>query len=263
MNKSPCLLPSGTTPHRRLCLAVDVEQYSRLDTLAQSTVQTDLVRLLDEAARRSGLDRTGWERQPQGDAEFDVLPADVPEAVVLGPFVHHLAVCLRMLNARAEGPRLRMRLAIDSGVATTAALGHAGPAPVAVARYVNAHQLKAVLAGLLAADLAVIVSDRLYQDVVRSGQPGLDPAQYRRVHVRIKEFLSYGWIRVPGHGADDLREFTDLPLNPPSASANDFPTAAALTQHVRHGAAVGRDVHGAITIRPAPLPSNAAARRLG
>ncbi|BAJ26630.1 MULTISPECIES: hypothetical protein [Kitasatospora] len=263
MTEQLCPLPPGSTPRRRLCMTVDVARYSRLDTLTQLAVQTDLVRLLDEAARRSGLDRTAWERQPQGDAEFDVLPEGVPETVVLGPFVHHLSTCLHLLNARTDGPRLRMRLAIDSGVATTAALGHAGPGPVAVARYVNAHQLKAALAGLPSADLAVIISDRLYQDVVRSGHPGLDPAQYLRVHVRIKEFLSYGWIRVPGHGPDDLRAFADGPLNPPPppAPADGFPFK--LAQHVRHGAAVGRDVHGAITIGPAPSPSDSAALHLG
>lgn len=254
---------SGRSPGRRLCLTADVEHYSGLDTRAQSAVQADLVRALDEAARRSDLDRTAWDCQPQGDAEFDVLPEDTPEAVLLGPFVQHLTACLRALNARAASPRIRVRLAVDSGVASAAALGYAGPAPVAVARYVNTGQLKAALAGVPTADLAVIVSDRLYQDVLRSGIPGLDPAQYLRVHVRVKEFVSYAWIRVPGHGPDELREFTDGPLNTAPPPAGSAAAAPAPVQYVRHGTAVGRDVHGSVTVGAAVSPAHPVPRPAG
>lgn len=244
--------PPGTVPRRRLCLAADLEQYSRLDTRTQSAVQADLVRLLDEAAALTGLDRATWARQPQGDQEFAVLPEATPEVTVLGPFVHHLADRLGVLNARPDAPRLRLRLAVDTGVASDAALGHAGPAPVAVARYVNAPQLKAVLAALASADLAVIVSDRLYQDVVRSGCPGLDPAQYLRAHVRVKEFGGYGWIRVPGYGPDDVRPYVeDVPEPSP-----DAPGRTAPSQYVHQGVAVGRDLSGGVNVGLPVPPSS-------
>ncbi|MEV7289735.1 hypothetical protein AB0O01_35165 [Streptomyces sp. NPDC093252] len=242
-------------PRRRLCLAVDVEQYSRLDTRAQSAVQSELVRLLEEAAALTGLDRAAWTRQPQGDLEFAVLPEATPEDAVLGPFVHHLAVRLRDRNDRPVAHRVRLRMAVDTGVAEDAALGHAGPAPVAVARYVNAPPLKAALAGLTAADLAVVVSDRLYQDVVRSGRPDLDPVEYVRVHVRVKEFGGYGWVRVPGHGPDDVRAAVAAeapePRHAPDAGA---PDRARLSQYVHQGAAVGGDVFGGLAVG-LPLPS--------
>ncbi|MFJ4677869.1 hypothetical protein [Kitasatospora sp. NPDC088783] len=257
MTDTLSLRPPDGFPPRRLCLAADMEHYSRLDTRAQSAVQADLVRLLDEAARLSGLDRTAWERQPQGDLEFAVLPETTPEPALLGPFVHHLAARLGTLNSRPAAPRIRLRLALDTGVATSAALGHAGPAPVAVARYVNAPQLKAVLAALTSADLAVIVSDRLFQDTVRSGRPGLDPAQYLRAHVRVKEFGGYGWIRVPGHGPDEMRPFLEGPPEPRPAPEGSATRLTSLFQHVRHGVAVGRDVNGGLTVgAPPPAPDS-------
>ncbi|MFH8218362.1 hypothetical protein ACH4C2_04105 [Streptomyces sp. NPDC018057] len=233
---------------RRLCLAADMEQYSRLDTRTQSVVQSDLVRLLDEAAALAGLDRAAWERQPQGDQELAVLPATTPEVTVLGLFVHQLAARLGVLNARTGGPRVRLRLAVDRGVVADAALGHAGPTPVAVARYVNAPQLKAVLTAIRPADLAVIVSDRLYQDVVRSGHPDLDPAQYVRAHVRVKEFGGYGWIRVPSHAPDEVGPVVDGPdgsLPPAKDRLSGWP---APSQYVHQGVAVGRDVRGGLTV---------------
>ncbi|MFD9068500.1 hypothetical protein [Streptomyces lasiicapitis] len=255
MTEPPSPQSPDAIPNRRLCLAADMEQYSRLDTRTQLAAQADLVRLLDEAATLAGLDRTAWARQPQGDQEFAVLPEATPEAAVLGPFVCHLAACLGALNARAVAPRVRLRLAVDTGVAADAALGHAGPAPVAVARYVNAPQLKAVLAALTVADLAVIVSDRLYQDVVRSGRRDLDSAQYVRAHVRVKEFGGYGWIRVPGHAPDDVRSaMAEAPKLKSSPDA-DAPIGATLSQYVHQGAAVGRDVVGGLTVGlPVPPP---------
>ncbi|MFI5806354.1 hypothetical protein [Streptomyces sp. NPDC051561] len=239
--------PAAGLAHRRLCLAVDVEQYSRLDTLTQSVVQCDLVRMLDEAAVLTGLDRAAWTRQPQGDLEFAVLPEATPEDAVLDSFVHHLVVRLRERNARPPAQRVRLRMAVDIGMVADAALGHAGPAPVAVARYVNAPQLKAVLATLTAADLAVLVSDRLYQDVVRSGRRNLAPEQYVQAHVRVKEFGGYGWVRVPGHAPDDVRSAMAEP-EPESSSDVGVSSGTALSQYVHQGAAVGRDVVGGLTV---------------
>ncbi|MEU3724303.1 hypothetical protein [Streptomyces sp. NPDC031705] len=247
--------PAAGLPFRRLCLAADVEQYSRLDTRTQSAVQSELVRMLDEAAALTGLDRAAWKRQPQGDLEFAVLPEATPEEAVLGPFVHHLAVRLGDRNARPAAQRVRLRMAVDTGVVADAALGHAGPAPVAVARYVSAPQLKAVLATLTTADLAVIVSDRLYQDVVRSGRRDLDPAQYVRAHVRVKEFGGYGWIRVPGYAPDDVRTAVAEAPEPKPSPDGGAPNRTPLSQYVYQGAAVGRDVVGGLTVGlPVPPP---------
>ncbi|MFJ1791672.1 hypothetical protein [Kitasatospora griseola] len=243
----PLLSPDGT-PNPRLCLAADVEHYSRLDARAQSAVQADLVRLLDRAAALTGLDRSLWERQPQGDLEFAVLPEYTPEAAVLGPLVNHLAEGLGIRNAMPSAPRIRLRVAVDKGLTKSAALGHAGHTPVAVARFVNSPQLKAVLAALASADLAVIVSDRLYHDVVRSGSDGLAPEQYVRAHVEVKEFGGYGWIRVPGHGPDDVRPAVDVPDRPQPSPDIPAPGPSTLSQHVHHGAAVGRDVTGGLSI---------------
>lgn len=229
---------------RRLCVAADMERYGRLDTPGQDAAQAELVRLLVEAAARSGLDRGEWARQAQGDQEFAVLPQSTPEEVVLTDFVGHLAACLRRRNTFVKTRNvMRLRLAVDSGVAVPAALGHAGPAPVAVARHLNAPQLRKVLAALPGADLGVVVSDRLYQDVVRSRIRGLDPELYARVHLSHKEFRGYGWIHVPGHSAEQLSTLLageKRRMHTPAVAA----TAADRSQYVHEGVAFQGDVTG-------------------
>ncbi|OCC10147.1 hypothetical protein A3Q37_03965 [Streptomyces sp. PTY087I2] len=234
---------------RRLCLAADIEQYSRFDTPDQRAAQAQLARVLRAAAERSGLDHGTWSVQPQGDMEFAVLPAGTSEQVVLGEYVTHLAAELGGYNAtRRPAGRMRLRLAIDTGVAATAALGFSGPAPIAVARYLNAPEVKRALAAAGSASLAVVISDRLYQDVVRSGFHGHDPEQYRRIHVEQKGFAGYGWVRLPGVDPQDAEEpWPDAPEGGPRppARAAEAERPSFVQQGV-HGTAVQGVVHGSV-----------------
>ncbi|WP_329565532.1 hypothetical protein [Kitasatospora sp. NBC_01266] len=239
----------------RLCLAADIEQYSRFDTPDQRAAQAQLARVLRTAAERSGLDHGKWSTQPQGDLEFAVLPPGTPDQLVLGEYVTHLAAELAGYNAtRRPAERMRLRLAIDTGVVATAALGFAGPAPIAVARYLNAPEVKQALAAAGSASLAVVVSDRLYQDVVRSRFYGLDPEQYRRIHVQQKGFAGYGWVRLPGVDPQDGREPwpgapDDGPRSPARVAEREQPS---FVQHGVHGTGIqaavihGPIIHGAV-----------------
>lgn len=66
-----------------LVVAVDIENFSRLDTLDQSMVQARLSQVLDLAAARACLDRKKWHRQLRGDGELAVLPPDTDVAWVV------------------------------------------------------------------------------------------------------------------------------------------------------------------------------------
>ncbi|WP_049568227.1 hypothetical protein [Streptomyces sp. SBT349] len=240
---------------RRLCLAADIEQYSRLDTPDQQAAQAQLERVLRAAAERSGLDHGKWSTQPQGDLEFAVLPPGIPEQLVLGEYVTHLAAELGGYNAtRRPAGRMRLRLAIDTGVATTAALGFSGPAPIAVARYLNAPEVKQALTAPGSANLAVVVSDRLYQDVVRSRFRGIDPEQYHRIHVQQKGFAGYGWVQLPGADPQNTRK-------PRPGASEDGPQPSTRTaeqeqpsfvQHRVRGTAIQGVIHGSVVHGAAP-----------
>ncbi|WP_260606476.1 hypothetical protein [Streptomyces sp. WAC08241] len=246
-------VPSWDKPRpdddRRLCLAADIEQYSSFDTPDQRTVQAQLARMLRAAAEHSGLDHSKWSVQPQGDMEFAVLPAGTSEQVVLGEYVTHLAAELGGYNAtRRRAGRMRLRLAVDTGVATTAALGFSGPAPIAVARYLNAPEVKRALAAAGSASLVVVISDRLYQDVVRSRFHGHDPEEYRRIHVEQKGFAGYGWVRLPGVDPQDAGEpWPDVPEGGPRSPARAAEAERpSFVQQGIHGTAVQGVIHGSV-----------------
>ncbi|MBX6765549.1 MAG: hypothetical protein IRY90_00045, partial [Actinomadura rubrobrunea] len=90
---------------------------------------------------------------------------------------------------------LRLRLAVHVGQVHPDAHGVAGPALVHLFRLLDAPAFKE-FADAAAADLAMIVSDRLYTDATDTG--GLvDPAAYRPLDVVSKETRTRAWAWTP------------------------------------------------------------------
>lgn len=80
-------------------------------------------------------------------------------------------------------------------------LGPAGDGPVVVCRLVDAPPFRRFLELQNHRDLALIVSDSLYHDVVRTGLCALNPAEFQPMRVVIKGATFRGHIYC-GTGAD-------------------------------------------------------------
>jgi class 3 adenylate cyclase len=190
---------------RRLCLCVDVQGYGTLDDRGQSRVQVELLDLLDAAARGAGLDRDVWIRQAQGDGELSLIPVGQPEGRVLDEFVGELAVQVYRRNSRqADGPRLRLRVALDFGPVQNAVNGFSGRCVVVVSRLVGSRPIRLALSSAPDAGVALIVSSRVYADLVLGGHTGLPSTAFRKVPVREKEYAEDAWLWVPGFDVHQL-----------------------------------------------------------
>jgi class 3 adenylate cyclase len=194
----------------RPLLAVDIQGYSARSPRMQLQAQRALRNVMEAAAGQAGLDSRLWFRQQAGDGELAVLPEDIDVATVVGVFVPALQAELERLN-RAAGPqvRLRVRLALHHGpliLGGSATFGPAGHAPVVVSRLLDARPLRLHLRAHPDIDLAVIVSEGLYRDVICSGFCALAPEDFRPVRPKIKGVAFQGYIYDPGRaqdGADD------------------------------------------------------------
>ncbi|MCP2169814.1 hypothetical protein [Goodfellowiella coeruleoviolacea] len=186
--------------HRRSgFLAVDVQGYGRVDDQRQVEFQRTLVNALDQAGAAAGLDRAVWTRTGRGDEEFALLADPECEPRVLDDFVRELDALLRCYNRdRLPEARLRLRVAIHHGVTSPGPNGLAGRGVVVVHRLLNAEPLRAALAAAEHANLAVLVSRPVFEDTVAQGYTSLDPRDFRRIAVRVKEFHDDAWLRVPG-----------------------------------------------------------------
>jgi class 3 adenylate cyclase len=185
---------------RRLCVAADAVGYGRGGDYLQLAIQRHLIEVLNEAAGKAGLSRVTWDRQPSGDAELAVLPADEPESVVVDEFVRQLDAALARHN-RPLRPEawLRLRVAVHFGPVMAGDNGFAGPGPVAVSRLVNSEPLRAAMVQAPEANLALLVSGDIYRDTIEPQHTTLRPADFRKVHVTAKEFDADAWLWIPGY----------------------------------------------------------------
>ena len=187
-----------------LVAAVDIENFSRANTLGQVLLQKRLSRVLDIAARRARLDRASWYCQPRGDGELAVLPHGVRVATVLADFTDRLVEALAQSTMTyLDGPRLRIRVAMHHGTLAPGAFGPAGDAPIVACRLLDAAAARAALRANPTANLVLVISDRLYQDVIQTRFNGLEPARFRPIRTTAKGatycgYLCVGTPRDPG-----------------------------------------------------------------
>lgn len=198
-------------PERRMMVVVDVERYSRRGNVLQCQAQDCLRWAMTEAVRQLGLDYGQWVTQPSGDGQLAILPIDSAEP----PVVARLAAALNRLlgeynRSRSVEARVRIRIALHVGlVHVDGANGFPGDAVVHACRLVNAKPLKDALAACPSANVAQIVSNQLYEDVILNRYDGIRPERYLRVMVDMpdKGFRETAWMTVPD---EDLRGQSEL-----------------------------------------------------
>ncbi|QLQ40482.1 hypothetical protein [Micromonospora robiginosa] len=183
-----------------------MESYSGRDNVLQYRAQMAFQKIMKHACEELGFDRVNWLIQQGGDGELAILPPGTSERAVvtrLTPVVDRL---LREYNrGLAPEARVRLRIGIHEGlVHLDGANGYPGDAVVTVCRLIDSPQLKAALRRFAGAAVALILSDRIHQDIVRHYQD-LRPEHFQRVAVHLpeKNFEAVAWIYVPGENAAD------------------------------------------------------------
>lgn len=232
-------------PERRILVCVDMESYSRRDNVLQYRAQSAFAKILEEAASDIGLGRKNWQIQQGGDGELAILPAGAHERRVVTRLAPTLDRLLREHNTGlAPEARIRLRVAIHQGlVHLDGANGFPSEAVVHVCRLADAPALKEALRRYPGAAVALVVSDIVFQDVVRHYRD-LRPEQFQRVAATIpdKGFDATAWIYVPGENATaSLESGLDehVPGRPSPAAVPEAQAAESLTFRdiVAHGPA--------------------------
>ncbi|MEV0270443.1 hypothetical protein AB0H43_16805 [Hamadaea sp. NPDC050747] len=219
---------------RRLLIAADMESYSSRDNVLQYRAQRGFHDVMNAAARRLGLDRLQWVTQQNGDGELAILPEGTDETRIvttLPPVVDRL---LRDYNrGLAAEARVRLRIALHEGlVHLDGANGFPGEAIVTVCRLVDSSAAKRALKVFPNANVALIVSDRIYRDVVRHYHD-LRPERFQRVTAQVtgKNFGEPAWIYVPDEDATKVSLDDSQPIAAPREhDAGTRPTGQRDTQ---------------------------------
>jgi hypothetical protein len=193
---------SSLVPVRRIITVSDAEGYSNRPNDDQRDLQNRMADVQHRAALNAGLDLDQAIVQPRGDGNLTAWPPGTSELDLITNYLRELRSELDRLNGTlSKGNRIRMRLAVTTGLVELAAQGIPGQAAIKAALLADSDQLRAALRTARRHSLAVILDDGLFEDVVRTRLRGLRPEAYKRVTIRDK----YGkdctaWITVLGAG---------------------------------------------------------------
>ncbi|WP_152563993.1 cyclic nucleotide-binding domain-containing protein [Actinomadura welshii] len=196
----------------RTLLAVDIEGYSARGPRQQLKAQQTLLNAMETAAEDAELERGRWLQQVNGDGQPTVLPHDVDIVTVVGRFAPALERTLAAMrkDAGASGsPRVRLALHCGPQILTSdASLGPA--ADVVVQRLLSSRPLRRYLRVHPERNVALIVSDLIFRNVVRSGLCALPPEQFRPIRTVVENTVYRGHIYLPGKGTDENTRGSDL-----------------------------------------------------
>jgi hypothetical protein len=215
----------GTQPPlHRTVVVVDVSAFGLRHLVPQEEIRRGLYAALESAFGHCGLDWSAAHHEDRGDGVFVLVPPDVPKSRVVGGLPHALLGELRRYNAtRNDDARIRLRMAITAGEVVHDEHGVVGDDVTLAFRLLDAKPLRDALAGSPAL-LALIVSDRFYDDVVRP-DPAMEPESFRQVDVDVKEVHGHAWVHVPDAGPPPV---VNLPPADPGAKRAKPRLATAL-----------------------------------
>jgi hypothetical protein len=194
-------LTAGWVP-RGFCslLVCDVVRFS--DKGRSQADRTHIRNSLYEGLRSSfdqaGVGYATCYREDRGDGVMLAIPPTVDTAILLTGLFDELKACVRRHNTvSSAATRMQLRLAVHVGQVRKDEEGLDGDMVIHTHRILDAQPFKEAL-DASGADVALIVSDQVYRDVVRDGVGLIDPEDYRLISVVVKETTADAWIRVPG-----------------------------------------------------------------
>jgi hypothetical protein len=214
---------------RRMCVAFDLEHYSRRPDAGQIEAQRAMAELLRGAGERGALERAQWLTQKQGDGELALLPPGIDEARVITSLWRELREGLHRYNRHASAAaRLRMRVAVHEGQTYIADNGFAGDAINTVCRLCDCAEAKNALSAA-DGDLVLVISDRIFHDVIRGYDAhDLPPSFFAKVTIAMpdKGFRAEAYIFNGAGSSRPAAGETSAAAGEASAAAGEASAAA-------------------------------------
>jgi hypothetical protein len=206
----------------------------------QLRMRQDLAGIVSGAVRRQGFDPDAVHTTDTGDGLRLIFSPEVSTIRLLANLVPDLAAALRSYGTTAPDHRLRLRAAVDTGLLHRDHGWHGTPL-ILCQRLCDAQPVRAILRDLDRADLVLVVSARVYDEVVRHGYEGVDPSTYRAVSIAEKETRVRAWVHVPGYAHPPERPGPSVE-EPPSTGQGSVTMHAVGHDETRIYQA-GRDQH--------------------
>ncbi|WP_433227074.1 hypothetical protein [Actinomadura formosensis] len=184
----------------RLCMAADIERFSRFRNPEAVRAQERFLAVLENARRRAGIDDGKVVFQRSGDGQFAILPPALDESAAIPLLIEGLRTSLAEVNHDLnEHARIRLRVALHRGYVAPGVNGWIGDSTIAVHRLLDSAPAREALTAHPEADFALIVSGTIYRDVLAHGYGRLPADAFTEVTAELpdKDFAEQAWVHVP------------------------------------------------------------------
>jgi hypothetical protein len=183
-------------PLYRTIVGFDIAAFGRRDEHIQNYLRTALYALLQQAFADA---RVLWPEQPwredRGDGALVIVPADATHRVI-DPLVQRLYAGLRRHNkVSSQAAQITLRMAVHAGFVYRDEHGLSGEAIVLMYRLLDAAAFKDAVTSQRAV-LGLMVSQYIYDNVVRNSLGLIDSSSFRKLLVVNKETTAEAWMHL-------------------------------------------------------------------
>jgi hypothetical protein len=197
-----------------LIINVDAPGSGQLSNPEKLELRKVIYDVIGQAFRAADVAVEKCRVEDRGDGALIIVPPKIPEARMVGVWIEEVHQALRARNGAPKTQRqVRLRLGAHAGQVHTDAHGAAGADVDLACRLADSGAARATLDAAHAAHLVVVVSNVLYESVVRQGGRFIESECYRKVRVQLKEIDTTAWVAVPGYSMP--------PVPPEGASPSD------------------------------------------
>lgn len=179
--------------------AVDIAGFTRpdRDDDIRMFMREELYRILERAFDGSGIPWTDCFQEDRGDGALVVVPPGIAANGIIDPLPDRLRSLIRRHNhVSCDAAQIQLRAATHLGPVNHDGHGFVGTDVDFLFRMLDARPLKRALAST-GADLALIVSEYVYRNIVSRHPSLVSPTAFQPIRVQVKYTRTRAWTYLP------------------------------------------------------------------
>jgi hypothetical protein len=209
-----------TEARYELVISVDARRSGEYDDVDKQRMRERIYRVLEAAFTHAKVARDAVHMEDRGDGVLLSVAGRIAVTRLLGLWMVEVHENLRDENRGLRVP-LGLRVGMHVGPVRHDGRGISGRAVDLACRLADSPLARRLL-DAERADLVLVTSQSLYEDVVSSGGKFIEPAHYSSARLELKEGEVTAWFHLPGRPAPEIPA---APV-PPAAPAGDPPPTA-------------------------------------
>ncbi|MFC5215399.1 hypothetical protein [Streptomyces coerulescens] len=212
-------VPELTEAHYELVISVDARRSGEYDDVDKARMRARIYRVLETAFTHAKVARDAVHLEDRGDGVLVSVAGRIAASRLLGLWLVEVHEKLRDENRDLAVP-LGLRIGMHVGPVRHDERGISGRAVDLACRLADSSVARRLL-DAEKADLVLVTSRSLYEDVVSAGGKFIEPAHYAPARLELKEGEVTAWFQLPGRPAPVIPEATPVPTPTPSPSGAD------------------------------------------